>query len=153
KCPANHPTEFRKTTVPGSLLFDENNYSLKGRKRKEPMLSVAQRVGMEPQVTATQVVRQERDLGSTVQELISIAPGAADPFVRYTRHQRRAPPDDNVDNPDVASARELQGRDCVWAQTDENLRVEQAGTPQISNRSLLLPDHPACTTLESISDE
>ena len=54
------------TKVPGSLLFDERNSSLQGRNRKEPMLSVAQRVGMEPQETANQVVRQERDLNSTV---------------------------------------------------------------------------------------
>ena len=56
----------KTTKVPGSLLFDERKSSLQGRYRKEPMLSVVQRVGMEPQETANQVVRQERDLNSTV---------------------------------------------------------------------------------------
>ena len=70
-------------------------------------------------------------------DIISIAPGTAVPLVRYMRHPRRALPDDPVDNPAVARAREFHDRNCVSAQLDENYVVEQAGTPQILNLSLI----------------
>lgn len=92
--------------------------------------------------------RHAPDLERTVLELFPVAPGAAEPSVRYMRDPRRARPDDPVNTLHVACA--PAHHDCarVWASVDGDLVVNQVSIPQVSNRSTPLPADPSSSMSE-----
>ena len=122
--------------MPGHLSFGECNVSGTGKcNGARPLLSVAQRVGKEPQ-TSVPTKGHEHICGrSTDFDHFPLAPGSADRDMNRMRHDSGAGPDDHVNIPvDVSSPRPSVGvrqkedrhRECgPWSRsTDERHVVE-----------------------------
>ena len=113
------------------------------------MLSVAQRVGKEPQTSVPPQIHEHIG-GRKDFDHFSLAPGSADCDMSRTRHDYGANPDDHVNIPvDVSSTRPSVGvrqkedrhRECgSWSRsTDECHVVEQVDASRFVSRSAPFP--------------
>lgn len=83
--------------------------------------------------------------GGTDLDHFPIASGAAEPLVRYTRHSRRAPADDYVNNPDGVVAPVHYECLWIWVSSDEGHVVNLVGVSRVTNRSTPFPADPSHT--------
>ena len=133
--------------MPGHLLFGERNVSGTGTcNGARPLLSVAQRVGKEPQTSVPPQGHEDIDGQTNDFDHFPLAPGSANCNMSRTRHDYGAGPDDHVNIPvDVSSPRPSVGvrqkedrhRECgSWSRsTDECHVVEQVGVSRVLSRS------------------
>ena len=136
--------------MPGHLSFGECNVSDTGRKSVRPLVSVAQRVGKEPQSSVPPKGHEHICGRSSDFVHFPLAPGSADCDMSRTRHDYGANPDDHVNIPvDVSSTRPSVGvrhkedrhRECgPWLRsTDERHVVEQVDASRVVSRSASFP--------------